>query len=279
MVALKEAFQLLSLLISSPGECYDRVVNKLESLRERISRRARTYPSECWDETAEQIGASLGVDIGQYADEPELTAIEAHVRAAIAALPADGAFAPVHNADFVLAKACYVICRALAPSIVVETGVAHGVTSAFLLKALEKNGRGVLHSVDLPPLGQDGDRFVGIAIPEDVRARWRLHRGASKRILPALLREVGAVDIFIHDSLHTYRNIRQELETVAPYFAPRAMVIADDVQMNAAFADWVAASEPRYSATVREEEKESVFGVCVFGTIGAAHATEDTTGE
>src|SRR3954467_3344478 len=148
MMALTKAFRLASLLASSPGECYDRVANKVESVRERVGLRAPAYRCQSWAEAAEAIGAALGVDIAPYAEEPALAAIETHVRAAIAALPSDGAFARVHNADFVLAKACYVVCRALAPEIIVETGVAHGVTSAFLLKALDANGRGALHSVD-----------------------------------------------------------------------------------------------------------------------------------
>ena len=39
---------------------------------------------------------------------------------------------------------------------VVETGVAHGVTSRFILEALERNGRGFLWSIDLPPLEKVG---------------------------------------------------------------------------------------------------------------------------
>ncbi|RMG03228.1 MAG: hypothetical protein D6735_08975 [Acidobacteria bacterium] len=70
---------------------------------------------------------------------------------------------------------------------VLETEVGYGVTSAFILKALEVNGHGTLHSVDLPPLGCDADQFVGILIPELLKYRWQLHRGVSRRVLPSLL--------------------------------------------------------------------------------------------
>jgi hypothetical protein len=264
-VALSKAFRLASLLVRSPIECYDRVANKAEAVRERYGLRSPDYHNQSWAETVEALGATLGVDIQRYADEAALASIEAHVHEAIAALPTDAAFTLIHNADFVLAKACYLVCRAINPAIVVETGVAYGVTSAFILKALEVNGHGVLHSIDLPPLGRDGDRFVGIVIPDDLRSRWRLHRGASKRILTALMPAVASVDLFIHDSLHTYRTIRRELAMVTPHLSPRAVVIADDVQDNAAFEDWIAASRPPFHATIREEHKESVFGIGAFG--------------
>lgn len=263
-VALSKAFQLASLLARSPMECYDRVANKVEIVRERYGLRPPRYDNQSWAETLEALSASLGVDIQGYADEPALASIEAHVREAIAALPMGAAFARVHNADYVLAKACYLVCRAIKPNIIVETGVAHGVTSAFILKALEANGRGTLHSIDLPPLGKESDRFVGIIVPHDLRSRWQLHRGTSKRILTSLMPDVVAVDVFVHDSLHTYRNMRRELEIVTPYLSPRAVVIADDVQGNAAFADWIAVRRPRFCATIREEQKESVFGIGVL---------------
>ena len=43
------------------------------------------------------------------------------------------------------------------------------------------------------------------------------------------------IDFFVHDSLHTYRNMHQEFEIVSPFLAPRAVVVADDVEGNSAF--------------------------------------------
>jgi len=44
----------------------------------------------------------------------------------------------------------YVIVRLLKPEKVVETGVAAGVSSAFILEAMDDNGIGTLYSIDLP---------------------------------------------------------------------------------------------------------------------------------
>src|SRR5215212_1124160 len=44
----------------------------------------------------------------------------------------------------------YAVLRQLRPEVAVETGVANGFSTAFALLALERNGTGHLHSVDLP---------------------------------------------------------------------------------------------------------------------------------
>jgi hypothetical protein len=147
---------------------------------------------------------------------------------------------------------------------VVETGVAYGVNSAFILAALEVNGNGQLHSIDLPPLAEEADKFVGMLIPESLRPRWHLYRGASRRILPSLLSKFPVVDIFIHDSLHTYRNIQFELEQVAPHLRrPHGIVLVDDVQGNRAFLEWSANKSLGFSAAVKEVEKDSLFGLSI----------------
>src|SRR5438067_2085797 len=61
----------------------------------------------------------------------------------------------------------YAAVRAFAPDCIVETGVANGVSSSYLLLALQKNKRGNLHSVGLAdtaflPVGKD----PGWLVPE-----------------------------------------------------------------------------------------------------------------
>jgi hypothetical protein len=111
------------------------------------------------------------------------------------------------------------------------------VSSAFILRALEENGHGVLHSVDLPPLKREYEKFWGIAVPCALRGRWNLHRGSSRRVLPGLLGQTGAVDLFVHDSLHTHRNMRREFEAVWPRLRTGGMILADDVERNRAFGE------------------------------------------
>ena len=58
-----------------------------------------------------------------------------------------------------------VFIRVAKPAVVLEAGVAHGLTSAVALHAMEENAKGRLYSIDLPPLSLDVND-VGCALPE-----------------------------------------------------------------------------------------------------------------
>jgi hypothetical protein len=64
-----------------------------------------------------------------------------------------------------------------------------------------------------PPLRQgDLPEETGAAVPERCRARWAYIKGSSGRCLPGLLAELDEIDPFVHDGVHTARNLRFELD-------------------------------------------------------------------
>lgn len=74
----------------------------------------------------------------------------------------------------------YVIIRLLRPAYVVETGVAAGISSTFILQGLNENVKGELYSIDLPivRLGENGLKYwwprklgPGWMIPDFLRER------------------------------------------------------------------------------------------------------------
>jgi hypothetical protein len=244
-------------------EFYDRVANVLEVAGEGL----RAKPVQPNGLSVAGALAALEVVLGKQRSvvlgEEAPLSIEMKVAERIEDLARRGFLNLANNADFALARMCYAICRALSVDVVLETGVAYGVTTAFVLQGLAANGRGKLVSIDLPPLGPDGDRYVGYLVPEELRARWDLRRGTSKRLLPGLLPKLGKIDVFIHDSQHTYRNMRFELETVWPFLRPGGVLVADDVGDNTAFDEFARRVNPASCVVVREENKNSVFGVLV----------------
>jgi predicted O-methyltransferase YrrM len=145
---------------------------------------------------------------------------------------------------------------------VVETGVGYGVTTAFLLQALAANGAGVLRSIDLPPLERGAEDYAGVLVPLELRARWMLHRGMSRRVLPGVLAEAGVVDLFVHDSMHTLENMRFELGQAWQRLARGGAIVADDIEGNAAFAE-LAEESATCAVAVRQAEKPALFGVAV----------------
>lgn len=135
--------------------------------------------------------------------------------------------------------ALYVLTRAITPSIVVETGVSSGASSTFILRALHDNGHGRLFSVDLPPDNLPNGQTSGWIVPESLRSRWVLKIGDSKELLGPLLMQLGAIDCFMHDSLHTYEHMLWEFRTAWKYLRRGGLFLSHDVGASEAFFDFM----------------------------------------
>src|SRR3984893_11486740 len=256
-----KAVQLLALLPKRPVEVYDRLMTVVEVKRDR---RLVTSCNGTALEDTPALSLALGVsstEIARLLAETELHRLEKKISTGVVLEKRTGPFDLRHNGNFHLARSIYVLCRLLSPNVVLETGVAYGVTSAFALQALSVNRKGTLISVDLPPLGKDADRHVGALIPQELRGRWQLHRGPARRILPNLVASIKDLDIFVHDSLHTQRHMSFEFEAAWPYVRPGGAVVADNVDMNDAFRQFTARVEPAFSAVVIEENTTDLFGI------------------
>jgi hypothetical protein len=140
-----------------------------------------------------------------------------------------------NDGDAGLVRAIWCLTRHLRPKKVIETGVAHGVTSRFILEALNRNGEGHLWSIDRPPLDRFWRQQVGMAIGDRYSDRWSYVRGSSRRRLPGLLSRLGQIDLFIHDSLHSERNVRFELDRAWAALRPNGALVVDDVDANWGF--------------------------------------------
>ena len=158
--------------------------------------------------------------------------------------PGPASFKAYNDGDAGLTRAIWCLVRHLKPNCVVETGVAHGVTSRFVLEALEQNGTGHLSSIDLPPPERVWQKQVGIAVGGRYKSRWTYIKGSSRRRLPKLLSELGQIDLFIHDSLHSQRNVLFELEQVWSAIKPGGAIVVDDVDVNSAFQVFTRAFSP-----------------------------------
>jgi predicted O-methyltransferase YrrM len=161
---------------------------------------------------------------------------------AVASVAALGGDWSSMDADSSLGELAYALVRVHRPDVVIETGVARGITTAFVLAALEDNGHGSLHSIDLPPPRMVEAELVSTAVPNALRPRWTYHWGAARRLLPRVLRSAGgARRMFIHDSDHSYANMRWEIETAWAALSPGDVLLCDDANFHSGFADAAAA--------------------------------------
>lgn len=264
---------LASLPLRRPAEFRDRVVGYADLCSDRLFERAPAYEATGWDDALRDVAARIGDPevVARVLREPALEEVEDQTRRLLADIRPEDPFAPRWAVDSLLARCCYLVCRLLAPEVVVETGVAYGVSSTFILRALEENGRGALHSIDLPPLRREYEQFWGVAVPEAIKGRWVLHRGSSARTLPGLLRGLKTVDLFLHDSLHTRRNMRRELEAVWPHLRTGGVILADDVERNRAFGElrrrnpalWRVVGDQQERPLHARATSRAVFGIAI----------------
>jgi len=115
----------------------------------------------------------------------------------------------------------------------------------------------MLYSIDLPnaeyrarnSLVSDSLEGMepGWLVSQDLRGRWKLIVGRSADKLVPLLRDLGAINVFIHDSEHTYENMTFEYLATWPFIKPGGTLISDDVNWNGAFEDFAdrVAANPR----------------------------------
>ena len=163
--------------------------------------------------------------------------------------------------------ALYCIVRAAKPGIVVETGVASGISSAFILRALHENQKGKLYSIDLPPIPDENGNVPGnmnwilpdgvepgCAVPSSLRNRWEFIISPAQTVLPPLLQRLGQIEIFLHDSDHSYEHMMWEYETAWPYIRAGGILLSDDVDFNSAMIDFCGRRRLKYN------EFEGKFG-------------------
>lgn len=166
------------------------------------------------------------------------------------------------DADPGLARALSCIVHHLSADVVIETGVGHGVSSRVMLEALRQSSGGRLYSVDLPPLLVPDRRVeLAAAVPSTLRDRWVLLEGSSRRRLPGLLGGLGQLDLFVHDSRHSTRNVRWELASAWPRLRAGGIVVVDDVDVNWGFERFLRAGDDRQPIWCVADDGQRQFAI------------------
>lgn len=126
-----------------------------------------------------------------------------------------------------LVSIVYALCKLIGPELVIETGVAHGFTTAAVLQALDENAKGTLVSIDLPHLHPRAEESIGAAVEHHLRGRWELHLGPAAATMGSLGTERLA-DIFIQDAAHTSRGQLSEFRSGWTKLRPGGFLVSDD---------------------------------------------------
>jgi len=163
----------------------------------------------------------------------------------------------------------YGLARWLRPAVVVESGGFIGMSSAFILKALadENIAAAKLYSIEL-----SGDCEQGALVPDELRSSNRLIP-MQGRIEDFLKRDQlpRPIDMFLHDSSHSFRHMLWEFRQFWPRLRNGGLLVSHDVQMNAAFPEFVSKTYAHDKKTGRRDaERTSHYEWGRWGYIGFA---------
>lgn len=121
----------------------------------------------------------------------------------------------------------YLVVLLTRPKTMIETGVAFGKSSVYALLAMSIIKKGRLYSYDLIPSGKlaiDGsstsmDGFMSATLVlNELRNHWTLVYGDSLKNIENMASCFGeGVDIFLHDSLHTFKHTKSEFDLVMSF--------------------------------------------------------------
>jgi predicted O-methyltransferase YrrM len=152
------------------------------------------------------------------------------------------------------AAVLYGLVRLRKPSVVFETGIADGFSSRVILTAIAANGSGRLVSLDV----RSG---TGGLVPRELRGAWRprlVDPAHSIAETTAALRSEAPIDLFLHDSRHTYGHMLGEYRAAWPCLRPGGLLGSDDADSTFAFLDFARAHRARIVAHVGSRK---VFGL------------------
>jgi predicted O-methyltransferase YrrM len=163
----------------------------------------------------------------------------------------------------------YGLTRWLRPTVLVESGGFIGMSSAFILKALadEKLATSKLYSIELSE-----DCEQGALIPEELRSpgafvpmRGRIEDFLKGDQLPR------SIDMFLHDSSHSYQHMLWEFRQFWPRLRDGGLLVSHDVQMNAAFPEFVTKTYAHEKKTGRRDvQRTSHYEWGRWGYLGFA---------
>jgi hypothetical protein len=266
---LKHPIAGMAILASDPREIWSRVQETYLAEREQRGPQCRYESDENWERRLhDHLGVAWPCNLAsefwtlwsEVVRELEVKGVEAGPQS----------FGSWNDGDAGFVRAIWCLTHHLKPKNVVETGVGHGVTSRFILEALARNKAGHLWSIDLPPIERFWQSQIGVAVGDRYADRWSYIKGSSRRHLPKLLSQLGEIDLFIHDSLHSERNVRFEIDRAWVALSPKGALVIDDIDANWGFHSFtqtfpghkslICEAEPLHP-DLRRFNKKGLFGI------------------
>lgn len=150
----------------------------------------------------------------------------------------------------------YWLIRRARPHTIVETGVCNGFSAGVTILALAKNDDdGGLHAVGRAeifdpndPKWTEKDRVFGEVVVGGQTLGWmipnayqhwaELYEGNAEDLLPRVVDRLDSIDLFFHDSDHSYDHMMFEFREAKRKLSPGGIIIADNIAWNSSLWDF-----------------------------------------
>lgn len=150
----------------------------------------------------------------------------------------------------------YWLIRTLRPRTIVETGICNGFSAGVTTLALAQNGNdGELIGVGLAeifdpddPKWTEGGRVFGEVVVGEQRLGWmipdryqhwaKLYEGDARILLPEVVAKLDTIDLFFHNSDHSYDHMMFEFVEAKRKLSQNAIVVADNIAWNSSLWDF-----------------------------------------
>ena len=159
----------------------------------------------------------------------------------------------------------YGLTRWQRPTVVVESGGFVGMSSSFILKAFvdERLTTAKLYSIEWSEDCEHGALIPDELRPQFVPLRGKVEDFVKRDQLPA------SIDMFLHDSSHSYRHMLWEFREFWGRLRDRGLLVSHDVNLNAAFPEFVAKTYAHNKKTGRlDAQRTSHYEWGRWGYIG-----------
>jgi predicted O-methyltransferase YrrM len=138
----------------------------------------------------------------------------------------------------------YALVRIFKPNVVVESGTEKGLGSLIINRALEKNGIGQLHTLDI-------DIYAGSLFDDQDKEKINLVIGDSIESIGL----ISEIDFFIQDSNHSMVHEILELKALEKKLCKNSIVISDNAHDSNALFEWSKKMERNY-LFINEQSKK-----------------------
>ena len=147
------------------------------------------------------------------------------------------------------------------PNIILETGVAAGLSSRCILEAIKKNGNGSLYSSDFPYFRlNDPEKYIGIMVPENLKKNWRLEILGDDKNIKKFKLEINHADIILYDSDKRYSGKTKFFKSVSSLIKPNTIIVVDDLHNDSFFLEYV--NEKKYKNWfIVESKRKHIVGI------------------